>query len=99
MFFVYILKSEIDNSFYIGQTNDLNRRLVFHNEGLSKYTSRKVPWKIVYFEEYKTRTDAIIRERFLKQQRNREFYEGLISKRSGSSAGYPDSSGLPLTPE
>ena len=79
MFYVYILESKCDNSFYIGQTEDLEKRLDFHNQGLSKYTSRKTPWHIVYFEEYKTRTEAIKRERFLKKQRNRDFYQSLIN--------------------
>ena len=87
MYFIYILESKTDNSFYIGQTNDLQKRLDFHNQGLSKYTSRKLPWEIVYFEEYKTRTEAIKRERFLKQQRNRSFYKSLINNWFGSSAG------------
>ena len=97
MFYVYILKSEKDNSFYIGQTNDLDKRLNFHNQGLSRYTSRKMPWNIVYSEKYKTRTEALKREQFLKKQRNRAFYESLIIKRSGSSAGYPEFSGLLVT--
>ncbi len=96
MFYVYILRSDKDDSFYIGQTNDVNKRLNFHNLGLSRYTSRKLPWKLVYIEEYKTRKEALKRERFLKKQRNRKFYESLISKRSGSSAGYPEYSGLPV---
>ena len=96
MFFVYILKSKTDNSLYIGQTNDLHKRLEFHNQGLSKYTRRKKPWKIVYSEEYNTRTEAISRERFLKQQRNRHFYNSLIDNWFGSSAGYPEDSGLPV---
>ena len=97
MFYVYILQSVKDDSFYIGQTNDLEKRLDYHNQGLSKYTSRKKPWKIVYIEEYNTRTEALVRERFLKKQRNHEFYKSLINKRSGGSAGYPEFSGLPLT--
>lgn len=87
MFFVYILESKSDGSYYIGQTADLRKRLSYHNQGLSKYTSRKVPWKIVYFEEYDTRTSALKRERFLKKQRNREFYQSLIQNWSGSSVG------------
>ena len=97
MFFVYILKSEVDESFYIGQTNDLKKRLKFHNLGFSKYTSRKKPWVVAYFEKYETRKDAIKRERFLKKQRNREFYNSLINNWSGSSVGYPENSGLPVT--
>jgi putative endonuclease len=95
--FVYILESKTDHSFYIGQTNDLDKRLEFHNHGLSKYTSRKRPWIVVYFEKYKTRTEAIKRERFLKQQRNRSFYKSLIENWIGSSAGYPEDSGLSVT--
>jgi putative endonuclease len=96
MYFVYILKSKIDNSFYIGQTNDLNKRLEYHNQGLSKYTRRKMPWILVYFEEFNTRSVAIKRERFLKKQRNRNFYNSLIKNWFGSSAGYPEDSGLPV---
>jgi len=81
MFYVYILQSKKDSSFYIGQTEDLEKRLNFHNQGLSKYTRRKIPWYIVYFEEYKTRTEALKRERFLKKQRNRDFYKSLINNR------------------
>ena len=84
MFFVYIIESAVDNSFYIGQTKDLIKRVKYHNEGLSKYTSKKTPWKLVYSEEFNTRTEAIKRERFLK---NRIFYKRLIQNWSGSSVG------------
>ncbi len=86
-YFTYILQSEKDNSFYIGQTNDIDERLRQHNEGMSKYTSRKRPWKVVYFEVFETRERAIQRESFLKKQRNRSFYKRLIDNWSGSSVG------------
>ncbi|MBL7847969.1 MAG: GIY-YIG nuclease family protein [Cyclobacteriaceae bacterium] len=41
MFFVYILVSGADGSFYIGQTNNLPERLRCHNAGLEKYTRPK----------------------------------------------------------
>ncbi|WP_297703080.1 GIY-YIG nuclease family protein [uncultured Eudoraea sp.] len=87
MFFVYMIESAVDNSFYIGQTKDLIKRVQYHNEGLSKYTSKKIPWKLVYTEEFNTRTEAIKRERFLKNQKNRTFYKRLIQNWSGSSVG------------
>jgi putative endonuclease len=77
-FTVYILQSEKDGSFYIGFTSNLEQRLSYHNAGKSRYTSRKIPWKLVYTEEFSTRSEAMKRERFLKQQRNRVFYERLI---------------------
>lgn len=87
MYFVYILQSQKDQSFYIGQTEDLEKRLDLHNQGNSRYTARKIPWKVVYFEEFETRKEALQRENFLKKQKNRSFYESLIKNWSGSSVG------------
>ncbi len=50
-FYVYMLQSEKDGSFYKGFTEDPSRRLQLHNEGFSQYTSNKVPWTLVYVEE------------------------------------------------
>ena len=77
-YIVYILQSEQDSSFYIGFTSNLEQRLVAHNSGKSRYTSRKIPWKLVYTETFKTRPEAMNREKFLKKQRNRDFYRKLI---------------------
>ncbi|HTO38600.1 MAG TPA: GIY-YIG nuclease family protein [Brumimicrobium sp.] len=82
MYWVYILQSEKDNSFYIGQTSSIEGRLLEHNQGISRYTSRKIPWKIVYTEEYSSRKEAMQREQFLKKQRNRDFYNRLIASRN-----------------
>ncbi len=80
-YYVYIIESQLDQSYYIGQTQDLEKRLNQHNNGLSKYTKRKMPWKLVYFEEFENRSDAMRRESFLKRQRNREFYKRLIDNK------------------
>jgi len=79
-FFTYIIQSKLDNSFYIGYTSDLNKRMEFHNMGLSKYTSKKIPWVLVYSEGFETKQNAISREIFLKKQKNKEFYNNLIKK-------------------
>ena len=44
MFFVYILKSEKDNSLYIGKTNNVQRRLTEHNSGHTQSTRSKLPY-------------------------------------------------------
>ncbi|WP_367575994.1 GIY-YIG nuclease family protein [Maribellus mangrovi] len=64
-YIVYILQSELDDSYYIGFTSNLAQRLSYHNAGKSRYTSRKIPWKCVYIEEFKTRAEAMKREKFL----------------------------------
>ncbi len=78
VYFVYILQSESDHSFYIGYTSDLNRRLEEHNSGHTRYTSHKRPWAVAYDEEFNSKTDALKREKFLKKQKNRTFYQKLI---------------------
>ncbi len=82
MFFTYIIQSQDDNSYYIGHSSDIIKRLEYHNQGLSRYTSKKVPWKLVYIEIFQTKKEANMRELFLKKQRNRAFYDRLISSDS-----------------
>ena len=82
MFYTYIIQSQKDFSYYIGHSSDIEKRIEYHNYGLSKYTSRKIPWKLVYIETFQTKKEANQREIFLKKQRNRSYYEKLISSES-----------------
>jgi putative endonuclease len=66
-FYVYIIQSEQDSSYYKGFSENCEERLRRHNEGLSAYTSRKMPWKLVYFEEHDSKTSALRREKNLKE--------------------------------
>jgi len=80
MYFVYLIQSDIDNSFYVGYSQNPNKRLLVHNNGESTYTRRKMQWKLVYTEEYNSKSEALKREKFLKAQRNTEFYKKLIKE-------------------
>lgn len=80
MYFVYIIKSEVDNTFYKGYTENLTRRLEEHNLGKSQYTSTKVPWKLVYFEEFSTKKEALIREKKIKRY-NTDYIRTLIKNK------------------
>jgi putative endonuclease len=77
-FFVYILQSMKDFSFYVGQCDDLDKRMSKHFEGMSKYTASKRPLRLVYFELYETRSEAIKREREIKKMKSRKYIEQLI---------------------
>lgn len=66
MYYVYILKSKKDGNLYIGSTNDLNRRLDMHNKGLVFSTESRVPFKLIYYEAYRSEHDARNREKNLK---------------------------------
>jgi putative endonuclease len=81
-FFVYILQSLRDFSFYTGQCNDLDRRVSKHNDGMSRYTASKKPWRLVYFEMYETRTESILREKQIKKMKSKMYILELIQSRS-----------------
>ena len=78
-FYVYILQSLKDFSFYVGQCEDLDYRMSKHADGMSKYTSTKRPLRLVYFETFDSRTEAIIREKEIKKMKSRIYIEQLIS--------------------
>jgi putative endonuclease len=66
MFFTYILLCS-DDSFYIGYTNNLKRRLGEHNNKKgSFYLRSKLPVKLIYFEKYSKELEAQKREKQLK---------------------------------
>lgn len=78
MFYVYVLKSESANRFYIGRTNDLKRRWAEHCQGKVYSTHRFTPWKLVYYEAYLNREQSIERETKLKQYGSS--YKGLLKR-------------------
>ena len=77
-FFVYILQSMKDFSFYVGQCVDLDRRMSKHWDGLSKYTASKRPWRLVYFEMFASRTEAIHREKEIKRKKSKKYIAFLV---------------------
>lgn len=67
MHFVYLIYNTSTKESYIGETNDLNRRINEHQQGSNISTKYKCSdWKCVYAEIYKSKKDALIRERKLK---------------------------------
>lgn len=75
---VYILKCA-DNSYYVGATNDIDRRIIEHQSGLNKgYTSRRLPVKLVFTEHFQNVNHAIEFEKQIKGWR-REKKEALIN--------------------
>lgn len=78
-YFVYILKCS-DNSFYTGVTNNIERRLFEHNEGISEdsYTANKRPLQLVWFETFNDVENAISMEKKIKGWSRRK-KEALIN--------------------
>ncbi|MBN1822381.1 MAG: GIY-YIG nuclease family protein [Prolixibacteraceae bacterium] len=72
-FFIYILGSEVDQSFYIGQTGNLIERVKSHNKGSNKSTKYKKPWKLIYSESLNSRSEAYKLEQKLKKAEKKGF--------------------------
>jgi len=80
MLFVYILKSQKDGSYYVGLSDNYERRLAEHNAGKVKSTKSRTPWVKVHLDEFYTRLEAREREKYLKSaagRRYRKFHLGL----------------------
>ena len=78
-FYVYILKSLSHKKVYIGQTENLDRRLREHNSGKSNYTAKFVPWEIVYTEKFYSRVNALEREKYFKSASGRKFVKKILN--------------------
>ncbi len=72
MYYSYVLYSRKFDKLYIGQTSGLNIRLQQHNDGLVTSTKHYVPWELVHFEKFRTRSEAMKREKELKSHTGRE---------------------------
>ena len=82
-FIVYILYSNKLDKYYTGYCTDISSRVNKHNFGSTPSTKPGIPWKLVYYEEFSTKTDAIKRELEIKKKKSRKYIEYLISNFSG----------------
>jgi|WetSurSiteA1Bulk_404760.scaffolds.fasta_scaffold75363_1 putative endonuclease len=73
MYYTYILKSLKNGKLYIGQTRDLEKRLIRHNIRQNKSTKDKRPWELIYSKGFETRSEAIIHELKLKSMKNNSY--------------------------
>ena len=79
-FFTYILRCS-DSSYYIGHTDELERRLTQHETGATGgYTSTRRPVKLIWFQEFPTREEAKAAEAQIKKW-SRKKKEALIEGR------------------
>ena len=72
---LYILKSEKLDRYYVGISNDAQKRVFEHNSGKTQSTKNYGPWKIIYTEKHPDYKSAREREKYLKS------YKGVTEKR------------------
>ncbi len=76
MYYVYILYSLSKDKYYIGQTEDLKRRIEQHCLGRNLGAA---DWVLKYSETYSSRSEAVRREIEIKSKKRRSYLESLIS--------------------
>ena len=71
-YFVYLLGNYKNSKLitYVGYTNNIKKRLDLHNNGKGAKFTRGRTWKILYKEKYKSKKEAILRECYIKKNRN-----------------------------
>ena len=87
---VYVLVSESTGRRYVGQTDEVERRVREHNRpehNVRKFTSRHAgPWKLIHREAFDTRSEAMRRERWLKSGQGREWLDATYGRASPPQA-------------
>lgn len=72
MHYVYLLKSSKRSRIYIGTTDDLRTRFAQHQAGRVKLIKAYLPFKLIYYEAYASKTDARKREIELKSHNQKK---------------------------
>lgn len=77
MYFTYILRL-CDGAYYVGSTNDIEKRFLKHNSGKVKSTKGKLPATLIHQESYQDRSAAQTREYQIKKWKSRAAIERII---------------------
>jgi len=84
MFYVYAIYNKSHDKIYIGQTNNLKKRIYEHNDHNNKthnFTKRfSGSWKLIYQEKFLTREEAKVREKQLKSYQGRQYLKKFIPR-------------------
>jgi len=73
MHYVYVLKSLNSEHYYTGCTNNIESRIIEHNSGTVRYSSRYKPWTLIYSEKYTSKSEAFQREKYFKSHAGRNW--------------------------
>jgi len=80
MYFIYILQSLRDQRTYVGYTDNVERRLIQHNSGYVRSTKHRIPFKLLFTEEFETSREAKRRESYWKSGAGRRKLKEYFAK-------------------
>jgi putative endonuclease len=78
MYYIYLLESLKDKTWYTGYTKDLKERVLIHNKGLNYSTKSRRPWKLLYYEACIHKKDARAREKYLKSGMGKRYLKNRL---------------------
>ena len=73
MYYAYVLKSINHDYYYKGHCQDIQKRLMQHNSGMTISLRPYIPLEIVYSEVFDTEEKAIAREKYFKSAAGRKY--------------------------
>ncbi len=77
--FVYILYSKRIDKYYVGKTENVDKRTEYHNSEFNKiWTNRGKPWELVQTLEFENSTLTSKAEHFIKKQKSRKLIEKIV---------------------
>ena len=78
MYYAYVLKSISHDYYYKGHCQDLEKRLIQHNSGMTASIKPYIPFEVVYYETFLTEAQAINREKYFKSSAGRRYLKSKI---------------------
>ncbi len=78
MYYVYVLLSLKDKKFYIGFSEDINKRLADHNAGRNASTKPRRPFEVIYYEAHLNKEDALRREAYFKTTKGKSTLRQML---------------------
>ena len=79
MFYAYVLKSINHDFLYKGHCENLEKRLIQHNSGMTTSTRPYLPFTIIYYESFETMEEAIAREKYFKTASGRRYLKNNLN--------------------
>jgi len=80
-YYVYVLRSiKYPDKLYIGSTHDLKARIAKHNRGVNFSTRPYAPWRLIFYEAYLYKEDAIRREKYLKTNKGAQVIKNMLKE-------------------
>ena len=65
------------DQYYIGHSENLENRLFRHNNSGSKFTKKTKDWRLVYSEEFNSKSAASKREMEIKKKKSKKYIQSL----------------------